>query len=620
MGKLYIWGWWQGNNLGDNWIKKTLATIFPEANFIDTNVQKFEEDSFVICGGGGLFIYDVISPWDRLEKNIAYGMVGLGAEFPHNTETAIQVMKGAKFFYVRDQYSLDCMHIGEIEQSYDITFANPMNVVPIETVNLNKLFFVWRDGHELIRNEQFNNYIQSGSSYEEWKNCVSDNFVDIVEDDFQTGEDNIEERISDCGFIISGRYHGIVSAIQKGLPFLAIDICPKIRALLREVGLEEYCIKISEINRAKELILKAKNNLEEIRKIEYEYCIRANRILKGQIRKAKLEILKVLFPLRLIHYGSYWMKENDVVNTMSDDLARICELKKIDLKAYDKNPDVRIKNREQTPNGTLCLLEHQKIIGDINEFVADGIILNSGGLYLEDKTYEFMKNNSLISVGISLSDPDVYPYNGKLYAEKFDLFYTNSKYSLENQYDRQKIKIGIMPFAASMVHHYYMPEVEKKYDVVIVAHARDDRKKIMEKLSSICKVGIYGGGWENSLGLVNGKEHVIAINSGKIYISFAKTVAGYNNVKVGLFEAMACNQVVVTSYMEELEDYFDIGKEILCYKEEEELYELIKYYLIHDMEREKIREAGYRRFLREHTYEKRWDKVLNDMYVQKGYL
>ena len=59
MGKLYIWGWWQGNNLGDNWIKKTLATIFPEAIFIDTGVQEFEEDSFVVCGGGGLFIYDV---------------------------------------------------------------------------------------------------------------------------------------------------------------------------------------------------------------------------------------------------------------------------------------------------------------------------------------------------------------------------------------------------------------------------------------------------------------------------------------------------------------------------------------------------------------------------------
>ena len=44
MGKLYIWGWWQGNNLGDNWIKKTLATIFPEAIFIDTGVQEFEED------------------------------------------------------------------------------------------------------------------------------------------------------------------------------------------------------------------------------------------------------------------------------------------------------------------------------------------------------------------------------------------------------------------------------------------------------------------------------------------------------------------------------------------------------------------------------------------------
>ena len=620
MGKLYIWGWWQGNNLGDNWIKKTLATIFPEAIFIDTGVQEFEEDSFVVCGGGGLFIYDVISPWDRLENNIAYGMIGLGAEFPHISQKAVSVKERARFFYVRDQYSLDCMNIKGIEQSYDITFAKPLDVVPVETVNFNKLFLVWRDGHELIRNEQFNNYIQPGSSYEEWKYVINNNFTDIVEDDFQTGDDNIEERISDCGFIISGRYHGIVAAIQKGIPFLAIDICPKIRALLHEVGLEEYCIKISEIDKAQELILKAKNNLEEIRKIENAYCVKANDILKKQIRKAKLEILKVLSPLRLIHYGSYWMKENDVVNTMSDDLAKECILKKIDLKAYEKGTDIRIKKCTQTPNGKLCLLEHQKIMEDIKEFGADGIILNSGGLYLEEQTCEFTKDKGIVSVGISLSDPDVYPYNGKLYAEKFDLFYTNSKYSLEHQYDRQKVNINIMPFAASLVHHFYMPEVEKKYDVVIVAHARDDRKKIVEKLSTICNVGTYGSGRENSLGLVNGKEHVRAINTGKLYVSFAKTVAGYNNVKVGLFEAMACNQVVITSYMEELEDYFEIGKEILCYKEEDELYELIKYYLVHDEEREQIREAGYHRFLKDHTYEKRWNVVLENIYMQKGYL
>ena len=70
--KLYVWGWWQGNNLGDNWIKKTLGHHFPNAIFVDTSVQQFEKNSFVICGGGGLFIYDVISPWNHIQKNILY--------------------------------------------------------------------------------------------------------------------------------------------------------------------------------------------------------------------------------------------------------------------------------------------------------------------------------------------------------------------------------------------------------------------------------------------------------------------------------------------------------------------------------------------------------------------
>ena len=70
--RLYIWGWWQGNNLGDNWIKKTLQNCFPKAEFIDTSVTKFEKGSFVICGGGGLFIFDVINPWTNPQKDISY--------------------------------------------------------------------------------------------------------------------------------------------------------------------------------------------------------------------------------------------------------------------------------------------------------------------------------------------------------------------------------------------------------------------------------------------------------------------------------------------------------------------------------------------------------------------
>jgi spore maturation protein CgeB len=189
-----------------------------------------------------------------------------------------------------------------------------------------------------------------------------------------------------------------------------------------------------------------------------------------------------------------------------------------------------------------------------------------------------------------------------------------------NEYPETGANIGLLPFAASQKHHYYIPQMERKYDVVIIAHAREDRLPIVEKLENICKVGTYGAGWKNSLGVVNGSAHVKAINSGKMYISFSRTVAGFDNVKVGLFEAMACNQVVITSYMDELQDYFDIGTEILCYKTEDELYDIVSYYLNNEIEREKIRQRGYARFLKNHTYEMRWNAVLKEVYKNKGFL
>lgn len=617
--KLYIWGWWQGCNLGDNWIKKTLAYFFPEAEFIDTNVKNFKKNSFVICGGGGLFIYDVISPWNDNINYFEFGMLGLGAEFPHETKTAIKLYNKSKFFYARDQYSLDCMHLSNLERSYDLTFALPLSFSKKFEIKNKKVFFVWRDGHELLSNEKFFSYIKSSNNdyYTQWKEIINKNFSEVIEDDFQTREDNIEERISDCGFVISGRYHGIVAAIQRGVPFIAIDICPKIRELLKDCGLEEYCIKISQINQIGNLINKAKNELENIREKEKKYVETANNVLLKQIKNARFEILKFLSPLKILHYGSYWMGKNDVVYTMSDDLCDLCNLKRINLRIYSKFPSKRIESNINTPNGKLCKLNHKKIMRDIAWYKSDAVILNSGGLYLDDETFIKLRNSGVTTIGISLSDPDVFPYNGKVYANKFDIFYTNSKYSLLNEYPKTGTNIKLMPFAASKKHHYYMPEIDRKYDVVIVAHAREDRKPIVKKLENMCKVGTYGRGWEKSLGVVNGLDHVKAINSGKIYLSFSRTIAGFDNVKVGIFEAIACNQVVITSYMEELQDYFDIGTEIICYKNENELYELVKYYLEHEEEREIIRHNGYSRFLRDHTYEKRWDAILFDVYKEK---
>jgi polysaccharide pyruvyl transferase WcaK-like protein/ubiquinone/menaquinone biosynthesis C-methylase UbiE/glycosyltransferase involved in cell wall biosynthesis len=610
--RLAVWGWWQGRNLGDNWIKRTVAGLFPEAEFIDTRVQDFSAYDFVICGGGGLFIYDTLRPWTGYDQKTPYGMLGLGAEFPHISKQAYELSRNAAFFYVRDQYSLDCMRINDIERSYDITFASPLSVTD-SSLDMRKVFFVWRDGRELLWNEQFKKYICYEDKSDEYKRIIAESFDEVTSDDFQTSANDIESRLGSCGFVISGRYHGIVAAIQKGLPCIAIDICPKIRALMRDCGLEEYCIKIGETGKLKALIPKAKRESDSIRKKQLEYREKAIATLEKQIGHVKATVDKAVNPLRVLHYGSYWMRDNDVVKVMADDLGKICTSRAIDLRVYTKTPDSRIKARITTPNGLICLLDTEKVNNDITDFKPDAVVLNSGGLVFEDSGFNMLSEMGIVSVGIELSDPDVYPYNGAFYAHKFDLFYTNSKYSLANQYDRKKTKIRLLPFAASTDHHFYMPDIEKKYDLVVVGHAREDRCRVIRELSKSFKIGVYGSGWDTGLGEVNGLEHTKAINGGLMYLSFSKTVAGYNNVKVGLFEAMACNQVVITGYMEELNDYFDIGKEIICYKNESELPGIIEYYLEHENEREAIRKNAYARFLKEHTYLSRWKTVKADI-------
>ena len=79
------------------------------------------------------------------------------------------------------------------------------------------------------------------------------------------------------------------------------------------------------------------------------------------------------------------------------------------------------------------------------------------------------------------------------------------------------------------------------------------------------------------------------------------------------FEVPMSGGFYVVEYMEELERFFEVGKEIVCYTGLQDLTDKIKYYLQHDREREAIRRAGYERCLRDHTWHKRFQMVFREM-------
>ena len=78
--------------------------------------------------------------------------------------------------------------------------------------------------------------------------------------------------------------------------------------------------------------------------------------------------------------------------------------------------------------------------------------------------------------------------------------------------------------------------------------------------------------------------------------------------------AQKLNEDTITEIRRAIKDgYYDINKEIICYNTKEELLEKVKFYLKHESEANKIREAGYLRAKREHTWERRFEQLFKEI-------
>lgn len=119
-------------------------------------------------------------------------------------------------------------------------------------------------------------------------------------------------------------------------------------------------------------------------------------------------------------------------------------------------------------------------------------------------------------------------------------------------------------------------------------------------------------------GVLSDIEMIKMYSRSKINLGFSScgnTYEGERILQVRLrdFEITMSGGFYMVEYMEELEEFFEIDREIVCYREPEEMAEKIKYYLNHDEEREAISKAGYKRCLRDHTWHKRFEMAFHEM-------
>jgi spore maturation protein CgeB len=107
------------------------------------------------------------------------------------------------------------------------------------------------------------------------------------------------------------------------------------------------------------------------------------------------------------------------------------------------------------------------------------------------------------------------------------------------------------------------------------------------------------------------EEQVKMYSRSRINLGFSTCgethLGGERIVQVRLrdFEVPMSGGFYMVEHMKELEEFFDIGKEVVCYHDAVDLADKVRFYLRRANERERIRVAGRSRCLRDHTWQRR---------------
>ncbi len=161
------------------------------------------------------------------------------------------------------------------------------------------------------------------------------------------------------------------------------------------------------------------------------------------------------------------------------------------------------------------------------------------------------------------------------------------------------------------------------HDVTFIGQPHGDRREWIKRLADRdIVVKTWGQGWEN--GRLDQESMIRVFNQSRINLNLSNasatrpslvrrafkrlgrplmpSVAKSQQIKGRDFEVPGCGGFLLTGRADNIDHYYEVGREIICYDSLPDLVDKIRYYLAHNEERAAIAKAGYERTRRDHTY------------------
>jgi spore maturation protein CgeB len=233
----------------------------------------------------------------------------------------------------------------------------------------------------------------------------------------------------------------------------------------------------------------------------------------------------------------------------------------------------------------------------------------------------------------------------RFWAPLFHWVVTTDKYSVE-RYRRIGCRNVIKSQWGFNHRIYRRSDVPQDHDVTFVGQAHSSRRRFAGALERAgVHVEFWGKGWNN--GRLKQNEMIELFSRTRINLNFADSSFGFRlkpivktvlsrradgtytvqaprqilgnvstlfdgkhpQIKGRNFEIPGSGGFLLTQQVDGIEEYFIPGREIALFHSENDLTEKVQFFLKNEGERESIRQAGYERALKDHTFQKRFEDI-----------
>jgi hypothetical protein len=319
-------------------------------------------------------------------------------------------------------------------------------------------------------------------------------------------------------------------------------------------------------------------------------------------------------PLRTILFIGDCMWEQ---NELFPEFRKICDLQFLDLRPMLK----------QKPHATPA----DTVVESIEAFIRasttlepDVILFYARPVLLSQAAFDLIRRRwKCPLLGMNLDDRAEFfdygvhnttwePYGH--WVTKFDVNLTNARAALD-WYRGRGAAVRYFPQGFHLEEAYREPPMKPEYDYPFsfLGTWKLERAVIVERLlQADVKLTLFGKGWPNTQ-WVESASQVFRRSQINLGIGYAFASARITTTKGRDFECPSVGACYLTTYNADLPFLYEIGKEILCYRDFEELLEMHAYYIKRPDECLRIAQAAHRRSTAEHTWEKRFRQLFHEL-------